>query len=305
MEDDKYINNIKEGITGSKLPTIDDLKTEYDSPLETPPPIPIPPEQTFHENPVPELSPIQNQMSAIQENAAIPRNTEPQVGGEKRGNEVELKKTLFNKLMQMHSEGKTIDEIYGTLKAQGYGYENIEEAILKLVESETNPKTAVEPIKPETQQRPIMNPTREEMPHREIQPKNELIATKHTSPVKIDEMPKNEFAPLFVKVGRYRETLETIENLENYLRGMSKLFDLVNELEKIRVMNIAALNKMYQKASMTASKLYSGLLKPKGMKLEGDLESKVEMDKLEEVVSDLNNELTNLRNEIEKIKNID
>ncbi len=305
MEDDKYINNIKEGITGSKLPTMDDLKTEYDSPLETPPPIPMSPEQIVHENPIPELSPIQNRMSSTPENIAIPKNTEPQVSGEKRGNEANFKEILFSKLTQMHDEGKTIDEIYGTLKAQGYGYENIEEVILKLVESEANPNTAGKPIKPETPQRSMMHPTREELPHREIMPKNELMATKHTAPVKIDEMPKTEFAPLFVKVGRYRETLETIENLENYLRGMSKLFDLVNELEKIRVMNITALNKMYQKASITASKLYSGLLKPKGMKLEGDLESKVEMDKLEEVVSDLNNELTNLRDEIEKIKNID
>ncbi|RLJ00876.1 MAG: hypothetical protein DRP06_00870 [Candidatus Aenigmatarchaeota archaeon] len=300
MEDDKYINNIKEGVTGSKLPTMDDLKTEYNSPLETPPPIQS--GQTIQENPIPELSPIQNRMASSPENTASP---EPQVSGEKKTNEVEFKEILFNKLTQLHDEGKTIDEIYGALKSQGYGYENIEEAILRLVEAETNPETAGKPIKPEVPQRPVMRPIQEELPHREIMRKNELMATKYTSPVKIDEMPKNEFAPLFVKVGRYRETLETIENLENYLRGMSKLFDLVNELEKIRVMNITALNKMYQKASITASKLYSGLLKPKGMKLEGDLESKVEMDKLEEVVSDLNNELTNLRDEIEKIKNIE
>ncbi len=305
MEDDNYINNIKEGVTGSKLPTMDDLNTEQGSPLGTPPPIPMQSGQTIQENQIPELSPMQNQMSSTPENPAIPRNTEPQVGGERKNNEINFKEILFSKLTQMHSEGKTIDEIYGALKSQGYGYENIEEAILKLVESEANPETANKPIKTEIPQRPIMHPTREEMPHRNIIPKNELVATKHTAPVKIDEMPKNEFAPLFVKVGRYRETLETIENLENYLRGMSKLFDLVNELEKIRVMNITALNKMYQKASITASKLYSGLLKPKGMKLEGDLESKVEMDKLEEVVSDLNNELTNLRDEIEKIKNIE
>ncbi len=304
MEDDKYINNIKEGITGSKLPTIDDLKTEYNPLPETPLPTQVQSEQTTQTNSIPELSPIQEQMSATQVNTTIPRNAESQVNGEKRGNEEKFKETLLNKLVQMHGEGKTIDEIYSILKAQGYGYKNIEEAILKLVESEANPKTAGETIKPEIPQKPIMHPTREEMPHREIRPKEELMATKPVPSIEVGEMPKNEFAPLFVKVGRYRETLETIENLENYLRGMSKLFDLVNELEKIRVMNITALNKMYQKASMTASKLYSGLLKPKGMKLEGNLGNKVEMDKLGEVVSDLNNELTNLKGEIEKIKNI-
>ncbi len=305
MEDDKYINNIKEGITGNKLPTMDDLITEHDTLLKTPPPISVPPEQTTQTNPVPELSPIQNQMSATQANATIPGSIEPQINGDKKADEVEFKKNLFNKLTQMHGEGKTIDEIYATLKSQGYNYEDIEEAILKLVKSETNPKTTGEIMKPKIPQKPIIHSTREEMPHREIRPKEELAATKHTHAIEIDENPKDEFAPLFVKVGRYKETLETIENLENYLRGMSKLFDLVNELEKIRVMNITALNKMYQKASITASKLYSGLLKPKGMKFEGDLESKVEMDKLEEVVSDLNNELTNLKNEIEKIKNIE
>ncbi|RLJ03044.1 MAG: hypothetical protein DRP14_05355, partial [Candidatus Aenigmatarchaeota archaeon] len=135
-----------------------------------------------------------------------------------------------------------------------------------------------------------------------LQKKKIEVEERPTTEYKIEEIPNRDFAPLFVKIGKYGETLNTLQNLETYLNGMAKLFDLVNKLEKIREENISTLNEMYKKASETAFKLSSGLLKPRGMKLEGREESRAEIDALDSVISNLNRELENLREEINKIK---
>ena len=135
-----------------------------------------------------------------------------------------------------------------------------------------------------------------------LQKKKIEVEERPTTESKIEEIPNRDFAPLFVKIGKYGETLDTLQNLETYLNGMAKLFDLVNKLEKIREENISTLNEMYRKASETAFKLSSGLLKPRGMKLEGREESRAEIDALDSVISNLNRELENLREEINKIK---
>jgi len=274
MEDNKFVRELKEMATGKRLPTAEDLGPGYTSPFEEEP-----------------TKPITHQNKPESENLKKP--SQEKVSEEElekvKEREEEFKKELFSKIKKLHEEGKTIDEIYAILREQGYSYQNIEEAVLELVKKE---KTSKKEIKIE---KDISKETIKEIP-----------TTQKSKPdISEEEMYKSEFAPLFVRIGKYKETLETLENLENYLKGMSRLFELSNELEKIRANNLSALSKMYQKASSTASKLYSGLLKPKGLKLEGRRESQVEMEKLDEVISDLNKELTILRDEIDKIKSME
>jgi hypothetical protein len=114
----------------------------------------------------------------------------------------------------------------------------------------------------------------------------------------------NEFAPLFVRVGKYRETLETLHDLQNYLKAMSRLFQIVEDLEKIRVMNISALNKLHGKALETGSRLSAGLIKPRGLHLEGRRETEVELGRLDEVITDLSKELSALKDEVIKLSKI-
>ncbi|MGC9310754.1 MAG: hypothetical protein ACP5E4_03460 [Candidatus Aenigmatarchaeota archaeon] len=112
---------------------------------------------------------------------------------------------------------------------------------------------------------------------------------------------QGEFAPLFVKVGKYRETIQILDELDTYLRSMEKLFALVGELEKIRVMNISTLEKMYKKSLSATARLSAGLLKPKGMHIEGREEEKVDLARLDDVITELNKELGLLREEVEKL----
>ena len=280
MEDEKFIKELKDTIKGKKLPTLGDLGGGYVSPIKE-----IAPDKKEH-----------FEYSDEDAEVEITIEKEPYKKQEVEEKEITRKvcsdNELVDKVESLHDKGKTIDEIYSALKLQGYEYEEIEEAILKLIKEEKS-----EPISFETE-KPIEKSKLEKKEFSEI-PKPKV--TK----VHIEDKSEEEFAPLFVKVGKYKETLETLGNLENYLNGMSKLFELATQLEKVRESNISAMNKMFEKANMTASKLYAGLLKPKGMKLEGTIESKTSLENMEGVISELTKELTILKEEVDKIKELE
>jgi hypothetical protein len=272
MEDNKFVRDLKEGATGRRLPTIEDLGPSYISP--------------FEESANPNLKlPLDEEIEDLDEDM-----------GDKQEKPNEDKKDILTKVIELHKEGKTIDEIYSILKEQGYSYQSIENAILELIKEEkTKPKIEEKIEDTEKEPKKLVG----------LPKKINLEETPTTEPKSTEEfedIQEGDFAPLFIKVGKYRETLEALQNLENYLNGMAKLFNLVNKLEKIREDNLTTLNEMYQKASETTSRLFSGLLKPKGMKLEGGRENRAEMEGLNEVVSNLNKELENLRGEVDKIK---
>ena len=290
MEDSKFVLELKEGATGRSFPTIKDLGSNYTSP--------------FEENYGPkdenrgDSDKIKNRRGNIMEE-------------ENENNEV-----ILTKVLSLHQEGKTIDEIYSILREQGYSYYSIENAILELIKKEKHieenildsadkekTEKKIEEERPVRLQEPVrLQKKKIEEELARLQKKKIEVEERPTTEYKIEEIPNRDFAPLFVKIGKYGETLNTLQNLETYLNGMAKLFDLVNKLEKIREENISTLNEMYKKASETAFKLSSGLLKPRGMKLEGREESRAEIDALDSVISNLNRELENLREEINKIK---
>jgi len=257
MEDEKFIKELKEGVTRKKLPTAGDIGEGYKSPFKEE----VPKDSEFVA-PLPEKK--------------------------------ESKAEVFNKARELHEQGKTPEEILQTLRDQNYSYENIEDAIAKLTET-----------KEEKKEEPKEEELKEELPRAEKLSEIEEIERRLESPPPRREPileEKMEYAPLFIKIEKYRETLETVEDLENYLKAMSKLFEIVNELERIRTKNISALTKMYHRAVQTASKLYGGLLKPKGMKLEGGVVSESEIEKMDSVIKDLNEELAALREELDKIR---
>ena len=290
MEDSKFVLELKEGATGRSFPTIKDLGSNYTSPFEE--------NYGLKDENRGDSDKIKNRRGNIMEE-------------ENENNEV-----ILTKVLSLHQEGKTIDEIYSILREQGYSYYSIENAILELIKKEKHieenildsvdkekTEKKIEEERPVRLQEPVrLQKKKIEEELARLQKKKIEVEERPTTESKIEEIPNRDFAPLFVKIGKYGETLNTLQNLETYLNGMAKLFDLVNKLEKIREENISTLNEMYRKASETAFKLSSGLLKPRGMKLEGREESRAEIDALDSVISNLNRELENLREEINKIK---
>jgi len=279
MEDDKFIKELKESATRKRLPTVSELGNGYKSPLK-------------------EIEGTSEQESSQSDVEYKQDDEKKQVGSE------EYKKELLDKTRSMYNQGKTPEDVMQALRNMNYSYEDIEDAIMKITEEEAGElKSDSEVEGEETPRKEERLSEIEEIERRLDAPSPKEEESRKTEQFISDE--KMEYAPLFIKVEKYRETLETVEDLENYLKAMSKLFEIVNELERIRMKNISALTKMYNRAMQTASKLYGGLLKPKGMKFEGSIASESEIEKIDLVVRDLNEELQSLRAELDKIRNVE
>ncbi len=187
------------------------------------------------------------------------------------------------KAKELYEQGLTIKEISSVLRREGYPFKEIEQALLELIREKR------EEIKPEAISAPPKKPAAEE---KKVEVKEEEFHPE-----------EGEFAPLFIKVERYRQVLQNLEELKVFNKNIGRLLQISQELEGIRRDNLATLFKMFQKVNEKIESLYSGLLKPSSLKVPG-VEARAEITKLDDVLEDLKKEITILRDEIEKIKSL-
>ena len=187
------------------------------------------------------------------------------------------------KARELYEQGLTIKEISSILRKEGYPFKEIEQALLELIREKR------EEVKPEAIPAPPKKPAAEE---KKVEVKEEEFHPE-----------EGEFAPLFIKVERYRQVLQNLEELKVFNKNIGRLLQISQELEGIRRDNLATLFKMFQKVNEKIESLYSGLLKPSSLKVPG-VEARAEITKLDDVLEDLKKEITILRDEIEKIKSL-
>ncbi len=197
------------------------------------------------------------------------------------------------KAKELYEQGLTIKEISSILRREGYPFKEIEQALLELIREKRKevkilPEEEIEKVKSEPPTLP-KPPTLEE---KKIETKEEIFSPE-----------EGEFAPLFIKVERYRQILQNLEELKGFNKNIARLLQISQELEGIRRDNLATLLKMFQKVNEKIESLYSGLLKPSSLKVPG-MEARAEITKLDDVLEDLKREITILRDEIEKIKSL-
>ena len=200
---------------------------------------------------------------------------------EKREEERKIEEAK-KKAKELYEQGLTIKEISSVLRREGYPFKEIEQALLELIREKR------EEVKPE----PILT----QAPKPEEEKKAEVREEEF-------HPEEGEFAPLFIKVERYRQVLQNLEELRAFNKNIGRLLQISQELEGIRRDNLATLFKMFQKVNEKIESLYSGLLKPSSLKVPG-VEARVEITKLDDVLEDLKKEITILRDEIEKIKSL-
>ena len=212
-----------------------------------------------------------------------PKEIEELAKSEKEKREEERKiEEAKKKAKELYEQGLTIKEISSVLRREGYPFKEIEQALLELIREKR------EEVKPE----PILT----QAPKPEEEKKAEVREEEF-------HPEEGEFAPLFIKVERYRQVLQNLEELRAFNKNIGRLLQISQELEGIRRDNLATLFKMFQKVNEKIESLYSGLLKPSSLKVPG-VEARVEITKLDDVLEDLKKEITILRDEIEKIKSL-
>jgi len=120
----------------------------------------------------------------------------------------------------------------------------------------------------------------------------------HVKP-EIKEEPKKPFAPLFVKIDRYRQILNAMNYLKNTLVMIKNTFAILDELEKLRTENLKLIEEAIDKVDKKLLTLDSEFLRPSGyMEEMVDLH---EIQGIEATISDLKNQVRQLKSELNQL----
>lgn len=110
---------------------------------------------------------------------------------------------------------------------------------------------------------------------------------------------KPRFAPLFVKIDRYREVLEDIQTLKSLLSDINNLISLRREVEKIKEELDALSEKNIQQFFNVTEALDDEFARPEAA---GPYIKEVKIDRVDKYISELQSELIKLQDQLKKLE---
>jgi len=119
-------------------------------------------------------------------------------------------------------------------------------------------------------------------------------------PILEKELKKPEFAPLFVKIDRYKSVLETINEIKNTIITIKNVLSVQKQIEDLRNENRTLLESAIEKVDRGVLVLDSEFLRPRGYE-EEFLPPAYETEGLEGVVDDLKKQIDSLKSELKTI----
>ena len=152
-----------------------------------------------------------------------------------------------------------------------------------------------------------------EMPEEEVEPKEEMITTQEetmpiqqkpvqegTPPTPVEEPRRPVFAPLFVKIEKYRNVLSSINDLKTTIIMLKNALYIQRQIEGLRDENRKFLELAINKIDKKIVSLDTEFLKPKGFEEEFP-PATYETGGLEGVVDDLKKQIEGLKSELKTI----
>jgi len=108
-----------------------------------------------------------------------------------------------------------------------------------------------------------------------------------------------ESAPLFVKVEKYKEIVSSVNEVKHFITGIKQLFLVMNELQGIQQDSINMLKISVQRLEKSIEWVDHSLVRPIGF--EEPPHGEAEVRQIEQSLSDLQREISNLRKDLEKL----
>jgi cob(I)alamin adenosyltransferase len=135
-----------------------------------------------------------------------------------------------------------------------------------------------------------------------VEPKSEQkkpVISPKVEERKVEE--KIAFAPLFVKLERYRQILNLLIQVKSSFCVLKSHLSLLKELEKLRDENIRLLQETINRIEQKVLDLDSELLLPAGLKEEFFPQTE-ELSSVESIINDLKTQINELRKSLEATK---
>lgn len=110
---------------------------------------------------------------------------------------------------------------------------------------------------------------------------------------------KQSFAPLFVKIDRYRNILRSLAELKTTLALAKSALSTLDQMERIKYDNLNLLTGVMNKIEKKLTALDSEFLRPTGFQEQTNDIGEVES--LQGVISDLQSQIQELKNEMQQV----
>lgn len=107
-------------------------------------------------------------------------------------------------------------------------------------------------------------------------------------------------APLFIKLDRYKQILNSLAELKTALVMIKNSFSVMNELEKLKNENLKMIENVIERIDKRISGLDSEFLKPSGYREELP-EEVYEVESLGATLTDLRDQVNQLKAELESL----
>jgi len=133
--------------------------------------------------------------------------------------------------------------------------------------------------------------------HIQMTPAQEPVHQPSPEPAKQE---KTGFAPLFVKIDRYRNILKSLAEIKTTLALMKNAFVMLGEIDKIEDENMNVIANALDKIEKKMSALDAEFLRPSGF--EDEMSETYEVESIQGVISDLHSQIRHLKNEIQQVQ---
>jgi hypothetical protein len=110
---------------------------------------------------------------------------------------------------------------------------------------------------------------------------------------------KQNFAPLFIKIDRYKNILRSLSELKTTLAIAKNAFVMLEQMEKIKSDNLNLISNAMDKVEKKLVVLDAEFLRPSGF--QDEMSDTYEMESLQGVISDLRTQIEELKNDMQQV----
>ncbi len=142
-------------------------------------------------------------------------------------------------------------------------------------------------------------PAHEEMPFPSMPPA--LPATAFPSHA-YSPHGREQSAPLFVKVEKYREVISSIQEMKLFIAGVKDTFAILQELEHVRSDAINIMKVTVQRLEKATMELDSELLRPRGVNISPFEQGETEAKHIESSLTELQKQLLELKQDLQGMR---